>query len=157
VTGGGEQRVLALTDPRHQSRRAFNLLWTDGERFQDGVLTLCMRADKGRVDQGGGVIWRARDANNYYIARLNPIEQDLRVYFVKDGKRVQIGGVGDVGVPTGAWFTLQVEQRGARIQCRVDGETLLDVTDQTFPDEGGVGLWTKADAASSFAWLVVSK
>src|SRR6187399_483810 len=49
-----------------------------------------LRALEGRLDQGGGLVWRARDARNYYLARWNPLEGNLRAYKVVDGERTQI-------------------------------------------------------------------
>ena len=113
-----------------------------------------MRAVAGEVDRGGGLIWRARDAKNYYIARYNPLEDNFRVYKVQDGKRTQFQSAKVPGDE--AWHTLRVTMAGPRITCRLDGKTLLEVEDATLPDAGMIGLWSKADAQSYFDDLTVS-
>ena len=142
------KRVLAVR-PTGSERGTFNLAWTDRVRFRDGVIEVKVRAGDGRIDQGGGPIWRVRDADNYYIARWNPLENNFRLYYVKDGKRVQLD-TADVGAPADTWHTIRVEQQGNHIACYLDGVMLLETEDSTLPESGGVGLWTKADAASFF-------
>ncbi len=38
---------------------------------------------------GGGVLWRAKDASKYYISRWNSLGNNLRVYKVEASKRRQ--------------------------------------------------------------------
>lgn len=144
-----------MTDPGQWSGRTFNLLWNPTIRFRDGKLTLRMRADQGRVDQGGGLIWRAKDENNYYVTRFNPLEQDFRVYHVVDGVRTQIKAFGQLPYRSQDWFTIEVEQRGNTIRCVLNGRETLEVEDAHFPDAGGIGVWSKADSQCSIAgiWL----
>jgi hypothetical protein len=35
-------------------------------------------------------VWGYQDANNYYLARLNPLEDNYRVYKVVAGQRIQL-------------------------------------------------------------------
>lgn len=137
-------------------RGTFNLCWTDGITFQEGTIEVRVRADQGRVDQGGGLIWRARDKDNYYVARWNPLEDNFRAYYVKDARRVQLAGA-DLHVAPDAWHTLRIEQRGDHILGFLDGQKLLDVHDRTFTEAGGIGFWTKADASSQFDDLKISR
>ncbi len=147
------KRVLAVRITGSE-RGTFNLAWTDQFRFQDGVVEVQVRAGEGRIDQGGGPIWRVRDANNYYIARWNPLENNFRVYYVKDGRRVQLD-TADVNVAADAWHSIRIEHQGNHIACYLNGTKLLEADDSTLPEAGGVGLWTKADAASFFDDLSV--
>lgn len=100
-------------------------------------------------------MWRAKDASNYYIARWNPLEDNFRAYHVKGGKRTQLA-TAKVKADPATWHTLRIVQAGNRIQGFLDGQKYLDVEDTTFPEAGGVGLWTKADAATFFDDLVVT-
>ncbi len=74
---------------------------------------------------------------------------NLRVYYVKDGRRVQLASA-DVEANPAQWHTIAIEHEGDEIACSFDGRQLLRVKDTTIGREGGVGVWTKADAASSF-------
>jgi hypothetical protein len=148
-------RVLSLKDVAQVERRTYNLLWTNGIPFRDGTLTVRLRANEGVIDQGGGLIWRARDNDNYYIARYNPLETNLRVYHVKEGKRTQLQDAPDIVVPAGEWATLSVTHIGDHIVVALDGVEKLNVHDNTFTEAGAIGFWTKADAATSFDDLTV--
>jgi len=143
------ENVLTLTSPNHTARGAYNLCWTDKVRFKDGEIEVKLRGNTGEIDQGGGPIWRVKDKDNYYICRANPLESNLRVYYVKDGRRRQLA-TADVEVSTGTWHEIAIKHEGAHIECFFNGNKLLEVDDDTFPEAGGVGLWTKADAATSF-------
>lgn len=147
--------VLAVTAIQHDSDERFNLFWKPLPAFRDGRIAVRVRADDGVVDQGGGPIWRVQDANNYYVCRFNPLESNYRVYVVHDGVRQQLGTV-LVDAKAGSWHAVEVEHVGDHIVCWLDGQRLLDVRDATIPQAGGVGLWTKADARTSFDDLVVT-
>lgn len=146
--------VLSLTATNHASEDRYNLYWSDTLRFRDGRLGVAMRADAGSLDQGGGLCWRVQDPANYYVCRLNPLESNYRVYVVKDGVRKQLGSAMHVA-KAGEWHLLGVEHVGDRIRCWCDGKLLLEARDAAIAGPGGVGLWTKADARSSFDDLVV--
>ncbi len=64
----------------------FNLCVAEGTSYVDVDLTISLKAIAGKLDQGGGPIWRCQDAGNYYLARVNPLENNFRAYKVVDGK-----------------------------------------------------------------------
>jgi hypothetical protein len=136
--------------------RVFNLCVLESSKFTDGEISVRIKAVKGKIDQGGGLVWRYRDPNNYYIARFNPLEDNYRVYKVVKGKRIQLGTKENLPVGTGKWFQVTIRQSGNRIECLLDGKPYLDVKDDEFKGSGKVGLWTKADAVSNFDELVIA-
>ena len=146
--------VLSMTAANHDDESRFNLRWNRELRFGDGRISVAVRANGGEIDQGGGPMWRVQDANNYYICRVNPLEANFRVYVVKDGVRKQLA-TAMIETQAGEWHRIEVEHEGDRIHCFVDGKKLLEATDSTFGTSGGVGLWTKADALTSFDELLV--
>lgn len=127
----------------------FNLAFAQKTSLKDVDLRAEIRPNTGKEDQGGGLIWRAKDVNNYYICRINPLESNFRVYKVIDGKRQQLQSV-DVKTQLGKWHALRAKMVGDHIMCFLGDKKLLDVTDGTLKDAGMIGLWTKADASSSF-------
>ncbi len=142
-------KVLALSKTNHNSGGTFNLCWTDGISFKDGEIEVSFKAVKGRIDQGGGIIWRVQNRNNYYVARFNPLEDNFRIYYVRDGIRRMIESA-RVSLQPGKWHTMKITQQGSDYECYLDGHKLLEGNDSHFKQPGGVGLWTKADAVTSF-------
>jgi len=147
--------VLALTDPHEGASGTFNLCWSEQTSFLDGTIEVRVLPVTGDEDRGGGPIWRAQDRDNYYVARWNPLEDNYRLYYVRGGERMQLA-TSRVRVPPGTWHTLKVRHQGTRITCFFDGEKKMEVDDATFLKAGGVGLWTKADAATRFDDFVVT-
>jgi hypothetical protein len=146
-------QVLALTHSDNYNG-TFNLAIADETSFADLELTVQVRPDSGEEDQGGGPIWRCRDENNYYICRFNPLESNFRVYVVADGKRRQLAST-RVETRPGRWYEVRVRMLGQQIECWLNGRHPLRVTDDTLRRPGRVGLWTKADAVTSFDSLQV--
>jgi len=129
--------------------RVFNVAMAEKTSYRDVDVRTRIRADSGKEDQGGGVIWRCKDENNYYICRINPLEGNFRVYKVEDGKRSQLQSE-KLETNTGQWYEVSAVMIGDRMECFVDGKKYLEARDDTFQEAGTVGLWTKADATSSF-------
>ena len=140
--------VLAQTSSKGPNR-LFNLCVCDEAEFTDVDITVSFKAVAGKIDQGGGPVWRYQDENNYYIARMNPLEDNYRVYKVEKGKRTQLGS-SNVKAAAGNWHKIRVVPTGNRMQCYLNGKLHLDVKDDSFAGKGKVGLWTKADAVTSF-------
>jgi hypothetical protein len=137
------------------AKRLFNLCVAGDEQPADVEVSVRLKALSGKIDQGGGPVWRYQDANNYYIARLNPLEFNYRVYKVVEGKRIQLA-TADVAPAEGSdtlsgiWHTIRVVHRGTKIACYLNGKLLLEADDAAIQKPGKVGLWTKADAVTSF-------
>jgi len=104
---------------------------------------------EGEEDQGGGLVWRYQDAKNYYITRANPLENNFRVYKVVNGNRKQMQSV-NIKMQKGEWYNIKVVAIGKNIECYYNGQKLLSQIDDTFPNAGLVGFWSKADAISLF-------
>lgn len=153
ITAPSGKNVLALVYSAN-SGETFNICWTDKLAFRDGEVSVRLKAVRGTEDQGGGVIWRVKDKNNYYVARVNPLEKNLRLYYVKAGKRKLLAGR-KTDIPAREWHTMKVTQKGRHIEVFLDNKKMLDADDPAFTGAGGVGLWTKADAVTSFDNLSV--
>jgi len=118
-------------------------------RYKDVTLTTRARPLAGRVDQGFGLVWRYRDADNYYLTRCNALEDNCTIYHVVGGRRRAFSNR-DVKVTSNAWHILKVRATGEHFTVWLDGLQVLDTTDSTFADAGRVGLWTKADSVIEF-------
>jgi hypothetical protein len=141
---------LVLAQTAKSPGGVFNICVAEDTDYKDVTLSVSFKAVAGKRDQGGGFVWRYCDHDNYYICRMNPLEDNYRVYHVVNGKRVQTGGKEGIKIPTGEWHKLKVEVKGNEMRGYLDSEKIWEVTDDTFKDSGKVGLWTKADAQTHF-------
>jgi hypothetical protein len=144
-------RVVAETSGDRTDDR-FPLLVLDGFEAKDVQVTVAFKPVSGRIDQAAGLAVRMKDGENYYIARANALEGNVRLYKVVGGKRSQFAGK-DLDIPRGRWQTLSLGVQGDRLEVRLNGEVLFEARDQTFKDAGKVGLWTKADSVTYFDGL----
>jgi hypothetical protein len=153
VVATPEGKVLAQTAKSPNS--VFNVALASETDVRDVDISVRMKAIAGQNDQGGGLVWRAKDAKNYYVARNNPLGSgSYNVYKVVDGRRSMIKGA-----PlkrSEGWHTLRVVMTGDHIECYHDGKKYLDVHDSTLPEAGKIGLWSKSDAQSQFDDLTLS-
>lgn len=162
LTGSGTPgRWAVVEDASAEGNRALAQLSEDrtDDRFplaiymptfpRDLEVRIRFKAVSGAVDQAGGVVLRLQDAQNYYLARANALEDNVRFYRVKDGRREELAGA-NVKVTAGAWHTLSLRAQGSRFTVSFDGTVLIDARDETFSTPGQVALWTKADSVTRF-------
>lgn len=122
----------------------------DSLNVKDGDISVRLKPVGGREDPGGGVVWRYRNENNYYVARANALRNTVSVYKVENGQRIPLMAAVQHPVPTNAWCILKVSARGARFQVYVDHRRVLQGQDGTFTGPGKVGLSTTADSVTYF-------
>ena len=148
-------KVLAETSGDSTSNR-FPLAVLDGFEAKDVEVSVRFKPVAGKIDQAAGLIVRVQNADNYYIARANALENNVRLYKLVDGRRQQFAGV-DVPVPNGRWQTLTLRVKGETFAVALDGRELFQITDGTISGAGRVGVWTKADSLTHFDNLVVRR
>jgi hypothetical protein len=142
---------------KQSGRAAYPLLLKDDTNIKDGFIEMKFKAIAVSEDRAAGLVWRARDANNYYVVRANALEDNVVLYKTVGGVRSPLdivgrpGGYGvDVTVPANQWLALRVDFKGNRFRVLYNGKQLFEVEDSTFSDAGKVGLWTKADSVTLF-------
>ena len=115
----------------------------------DGYVEVKFKALAGKDDQAGGVMWRWKDGDNYYVARANALENNVSLYYTRSGRRITIKYV-DAPVAKGRWHVLRVEFVGSRIAVALDGKRYIEQEDTHIGGAGAVGVWTKADSVTAF-------
>ncbi len=135
----------------------FNVSVFDDLRAKDVSLEVKLKGVAGRKDQGGGFVWRFTDAGNYYVVRANPLEDNVVLYKVVNGKRTDLPVLGkgrtygvDVAKLGNEWNTLKLVASGNLFSVYLNGKPIFQVKDDTFTQAGKIGLWTKADAVTYF-------
>ena len=115
----------------------------------DGFVEVKFKSEKGREDQAGGVVWRWKDGDNYYVARANALEDNVSLYYTAGGRRNTIKYV-NAPVPPNVWHSLRVEFSGSRIKVLLDGKLYIEEDNNRISGAGAVGVWTKADSVTAF-------
>lgn len=121
-----------------------------GAAIVDGFVEAKFQPISGREDQAGGVVWRWKDGDNYYVARANALENNVSLYYTEGGSRKTLKYV-DAPVARGVSHTLRVEFSGARIAVWLDGKRYIEMSDTHIAAAGAVGVWTKADSVTAFS------
>jgi hypothetical protein len=115
----------------------------------DGFVEVKFKSIAGREDQAGGVMWRWKDGDNYYVARANALEDNVSLYYTEGGSRKTLKYV-DAPVPANKWHHLRVEFSGTRIRVIFNGKAYMELDDRRIAGAGAVGVWTKADSVTAF-------
>ena len=170
LTGKGSPKWTAEADDtapsrskvvKQSGRATYPLLLKDDTNIRDGFIQVKFKAIAGSEDRAGGLVWRATDANNYYVVRANALEDNVVLYKTVNGVRRPLDIVGRTGgygvnasVPSDRWLGLRVDFRGSRFAVLYNGKQVFEVEDSTFGDGGRVGLWTKADSVTLFDEII---
>lgn len=131
--------------------------------YRDGEVGVKFKTIAGKADQAAGIVWRYKDPGNYYLVRVNAIENNIAMYKVEGGNRVAL-------VPRGrsaktyevrhkiphTWNVLKVSFKRSRFEVYFDHKKVFEVEDATFLQPGKVGLWTRADSVTYFDDFQVS-
>ena len=166
-TGNGQPaQWQVVSDPTAARQTAIAQVSTDptGYRFPLAVyrpasaknvdVSVRFKPVAGKIDQAGGIAVRLTTYDDYYVARANALEDNVRFYRVVKGRREQISGV-DIKVAGNQWHTLGLRAEGNRFTVSFDGKELFSAEDETFRKEGKVALWTKADSVTYFDTLSI--
>ena len=166
LTGKGDPKWTAERDEtapsklkvlKQSGRATYPLLLKNETNIKDGFIETKFKAIAGSEDRAAGLVWRAKDANNYYVVRANALEDNVVLYKTVHSVRSALDIVGRKGgygiavpVPANRWHSLRIDFKGSRFRVFYNGSQLFEVEDTTFNDAGKVGLWTKADSVTLF-------
>ena len=137
--------VLAQVSTGATAQRAA-LTTLDGVSFRDGEVSVRFKAGAG----GAGLVWRYRDARNYYLLRADASNQTVGVFRIVNGKPTAVLQPVKHEIPMNNWTILKVIARGARFQVYVDHRRILEGQDAGFTAAGKVGLCTLAESVIYF-------
>jgi len=137
---------------KQSGQATFPVCFKNDTNIKDGFVEVKFKPISGKEDQAGGVIWRLQDANNYYIARANALENNVTIYHTIKGKRTEKKRT-NMNVASGQWHTIRVDFNGNHFTVTFDGKKAIEWNDDTFQNAGKVGVWTKADSVTSFDHL----
>src|SRR6266850_7189775 len=106
LTGSGDPKWTVESDAtapskskvlKQSGRATYPLLLKNDTSIKDGFIEVKFKAIAGSQDRAGGVVWRASDAKNYYVARANALEDNFVLYKTVGGVRSALEIVGRKG------------------------------------------------------------
>ena len=134
---------------KQSGRGTFPWCVKSGVTIADGFVEVMFKPISGREDAAGGIVWRWKDGDNYYIARANALENNVAVYHTIKGRRVTIKSV-DTPVAKNQWHKLRADFSGKSIMISLDGKADIAIDDDQIVGVGAVGVWTKEDSITAF-------
>jgi hypothetical protein len=162
VTGRGAPKWAVTADPEvkgnvllQSGSGTFPWCVRSGTAMTDGAVETTFKPISGREDRAGGVVWRWKDGDNYYVARANALENNVSLYYTERGSRKTLRYV-DAPVAPGVWHKLRVDFAGTRIAVSLDGKRYIEMDDAHIAGPGAVGVWTKADSVTAFRDFTMS-
>ena len=157
-TGSGDAKWAVEKDDTAPSRpnvlkqtgvATYPLCFKNDTSLTDGFVEVKFKPISGKEDQAAGVVWRLRDANNYYLARANALEDNVAIYYTIKGRRIEKKRT-SMKVASNVWHAIRVDFAANHFTVTYDGKKALEWDDDTFKGAGKVGLWTKADSVTAF-------
>jgi hypothetical protein len=119
-TGTGQAKWAIVQDDtapskpnvlKQSGQATYPVCLKDDTSLKDGFVEVKFKALSGKEDQAGGVVWRAKDANNYYVARANALENNVTIYHTINGRRTEKKRA-NMKVPSNQWHTFRVDFQG---------------------------------------------
>jgi pyruvate,water dikinase len=123
--------------------------------LSEGAASTKIRLLAGKIDRAGGIAFGIRDWDNYFVLRINALEDNIILFEFRNGKRYKMALV-ERRVDTDIWHDLRVEIHGTRMEGFFNGDPVISL-DTGRSLAGFVGLWTKSDSTTWFDALVVEK
>src|SRR5207248_5888988 len=110
---------------KQSGRATYAVCLKDDTSLKDGFVEVKFKPISGKEDQAGGVIWRARDSKNYYIARANALEDNVTIYHTIKGRRTEKKRA-SMKVASNQWHVLRVDFQRTHFTVTLDGKKAID-------------------------------
>lgn len=164
-TGSGKAKWSVVKDDfapnkpnvlKQSGEATFPVCIKQDAKFENGFVEVKFKPLSGKEDQAGGVIWRVKDKDNYYVTRANAREDNVTIYHTIKGARNSFKSV-NVKIASNQWHTLRADFNGTHFVVTFDGKKVIEADDDSIIGKGAVGVWTKADSVTAFDDFTYSK
>jgi pyruvate, water dikinase len=126
----------------------FPLIISKQGEVGNAAISLMVKPLRGSIDQAGGVVFGLRDIGNYFVLRINSLEDNAILFEFIDNKRFERVRL-KIPVDRGIWHTLLVTVNDMKVTCTVNEMLMFDYLAEK-SIQGHIGLWTKADSVTLF-------
>jgi pyruvate,water dikinase len=114
----------------------------------DGSASVRIKPVSGYIDRAGGLAFGIKDICNYFVFRINALEDNVVLFEFENAKRIQRKAV-KLKIASDEWYAVRVETKGNHFKGYVNDALIMEYQAQK-PLNGYVGLWTKADSVTQF-------
>ena len=149
------KKVLTHRDGKADDER-YALCLYESLKVADIDVEVRLKSVGGETDRSGGLVVRCLDRNNYYLARADALDDNVRLYSVVQGKRTLLSGQ-PVTVDKNTWHKLRMVISGRHMQVFFNDVMVIEANDDAFRDPGNFGLWTSADSVTQFDDFVIKQ
>lgn len=132
----------------------FPIAIAKNSRITGGSASVRIKPVSGYIDRAGGLAFGIKDICNYYIFRINALEDNAILFEFENAKRIQRKAV-EMKIDSGQWYAVKIEIEGSTFKGYVNDDLVMEYQTQK-PLSGYVGLWTKADSVTHFDDLRIS-
>jgi hypothetical protein len=122
---------------------------------KNAEISVRLKADGGKSDQGGGIALRLRSPDNYYLVQLDALRDRVLFSLVSDGAPEEIVAV-DADIASHSWHTLTVRAKDDEFVVSLDGTWVFTGFDKTLSHAGRIALWTKGDSITRFDSIAIT-
>ena len=116
--------------------------------LSNGMVSAGVMPVAGSIDQAGGIAFGIQNIGNYFVFRLNSLEDNLILFEYVNSRRIERESV-TRPLKSGRWYRLKVHIEDRQLAAFIDEEPVMTyAADRSLT--GYVGLWTKADSVVGF-------
>ena len=148
----GKVLIQKSTD---SSSMRYPICMYDSIRTLNADVTTTFNIVSGKIDQVAGIALRVTDEGNYYLARASAKDNAVTLSRFVGGSGSDLTST-SVKVPAGTWQTLRFKIDRERLTVYLNGQQVIEWSDNRHTREGRVGLWTRADAVTMFDDLSIT-
>ena len=116
--------------------------------------TLRFKPVSGTREQAGGLMFRAQDATDYFVARASALDHTVKLYRMTGGRRSQLASK-EARVELGQWSELRVLAIEKHIEVFFNGKSMFSYDDPGIVRPGAIGVWSPSDSVTHFGSLLV--
>jgi hypothetical protein len=148
-----------VTAPGPTGDAEVSLAVFDKVTCRDGDVSVKFKIDSSqRRAKTAGLVWRYQDPRNYYLLHFSVDEKNIALFRIQDGQSRPIpiagnkSGVFSVAhdLRVNQWYAAKVVFRGRDIRVLFGNRQLFDAVDDTLPNSGKAGLWTRGSTQAAF-------
>jgi hypothetical protein len=141
---------IAIEQPATRTTEdQFPLAIYETASIKNAEISLRLKADAGKPDQGGGLAVRLSNLENYYLVQVDAQRDRVLFSRVRNGASEEIVGV-DAEITSRSWHTLTVRAVDNEFTVSLDGNWMFTAFDKTLSQAGHIALWRGGNSVARF-------